>query len=56
LSSLRDAPLIGRYSKVFDTEDRTSQVRILIWQGRLGSWCARIRRSTTRMAAQISPT
>ena len=33
LSSLRDAPLIGRYSKVFDTEDRTSQVRILIWQG-----------------------
>jgi len=33
LSGLRDAPLIGRYSKVFDTEDRTSQVRILIWEG-----------------------
>lgn len=33
LESLRNLPWIGRFGHVFDTEERTSQVRILIWQG-----------------------
>lgn len=33
LENLRSAPWVGRFSQIFDTEQRTSQVRILIWQG-----------------------
>ena len=33
LEGLRDAPWVGRFGQVFDTGQRTSQVRILIWQG-----------------------
>ncbi len=33
LEPLREAPWLGRLGKVFDTEQRTSQVRVLIWDG-----------------------
>jgi tetratricopeptide (TPR) repeat protein/O-antigen ligase len=33
LETIRDAPGIGRLGQVFDLEQRTSQVRILIWGG-----------------------
>jgi tetratricopeptide (TPR) repeat protein len=33
LESLRDLPWIGRFGQVFNTEERTSRVRILIWGG-----------------------
>lgn len=33
LESLRGSSWVGRFSQIFDTEQRTSQVRILIWQG-----------------------
>jgi tetratricopeptide (TPR) repeat protein len=33
LQSLSTSPWIGRFGRIFDTEERTSRVRILIWQG-----------------------
>lgn len=33
IESVRQAPWVGRLGKVLDLEDRTSRVRILIWQG-----------------------
>jgi O-antigen ligase/tetratricopeptide (TPR) repeat protein len=33
LEGLRDSPWIGRFGHVIDMDQRTSQVRILIWQG-----------------------
>ena len=33
LESLRTTAWVGRFGHIFDTEERTSQVRILIWQG-----------------------
>ncbi|MCP4362228.1 MAG: hypothetical protein GY796_29830, partial [Chloroflexi bacterium] len=33
LESIRNAPWVGRFSQMLDTGQRTSQVRILIWEG-----------------------
>ncbi|MFN2233799.1 MAG: O-antigen ligase family protein, partial [Anaerolineales bacterium] len=33
LESLRQSPSIGRFGQIFNTEYKTNQVRILIWQG-----------------------
>ena len=33
LASIQEAPQVGRLGKLLDLEDRTSRVRILIWQG-----------------------
>ncbi len=33
LESIRQAPQVGRLGRLLDLEDRTSRVRILIWQG-----------------------
>ncbi len=33
LEGLRSQPWLGRFGQVFDTDQRTSQVRILIWEG-----------------------
>jgi tetratricopeptide (TPR) repeat protein len=33
LENLRSAPWVGRFGHIFDTEQRTSQVRIYIWKG-----------------------
>lgn len=33
LASIQQAPQVGRLGKLLDLEDRTSKVRILIWQG-----------------------
>ncbi len=33
LASLRDAPYIGRLGRVFETDEGTGKVRVLIWEG-----------------------
>jgi tetratricopeptide (TPR) repeat protein/O-antigen ligase len=33
LEALRESPSVGRFGQLLDTDQRTSQVRILIWQG-----------------------
>lgn len=35
LTNLRNSPYLGRLGRVFDTNDGTTQVRILIWEGSL---------------------